>query len=313
MKSDSHLEKLLARGEFVVTAEIGPPMSADAEVIAKKAELLRHTADAFNITDNQTAVVRMSSLAASVLCLQAGLEPIMQMVCRDRNRIAMQSDILGAVALGIRNCLCISGDHQSFGRAGKLLGHPGAKNVYDLDSINQIRMFRQLRDEGKFQGGDPVKGKVPLFIGAAWTPLGDPVDFRVIRLGKKVEAGADFIQTQGVYDIERFAEAMKKARAEGWHEKTAILAGIIIPKSAGMLKYMNNSVAGVTVPEALIKRMSEATDQKAEGIAIAVELIKEMRKIEGVRGVHVQPVEWESIMRTVSDKAGLLPRPEIAG
>ena len=312
MKSGSRLEQLLARDEFVVTAEIGPPMSADAGVIAKKAELLRHTADAFNVTDNQTAVVRMSSLAASVLCLKAGLEPIMQMVCRDRNRIAMQSDILGAIALGIRNCLCLSGDHQSFGRAGKLLGHPGAKNVYDIDSINEVRMFRQLRDEGKFLGGDPVKSPVPLFIGAVWSPLADPVDFRVIRLGKKVEAGADFIQTQGVYDVERFAEVMKKVRAEGLHEKTAILAGIIVPKSAGMLKHMNSNVAGVSVPEALIRRMSEAADQKAEGTAIAVELIRDIRKIEGIRGVHVQPIEWESVMRTVSDKAGLLPRPETA-
>ncbi|MDO9541031.1 MAG: methylenetetrahydrofolate reductase [Kiritimatiellia bacterium] len=312
MKSGSRLEQLLARGEFVVTAEMGPPMSADAEVIAKKAELLRHTADAFNVTDNQTAVVRMSSLAASVLCLKAGLEPIMQMTCRDRNRIAMQSDILGATALGIRNCLCLSGDHQSLGRAGKLLGHPGAKNVYDLDSINQVRMFRQLRDEGKFQGGDPVKGKVPLFIGAVWTPLGDPIDFRVIRLGKKIEAGADFIQTQGIYDVERFAEVMKKARAEGLPEKTAILAGVIVPKSAGMLKYMNSSVAGVSVPETLIRRMREAKDQKAEGIAIAVELIRDIRKIKGVRGVHIQPVEWESIMHTVVEKSDLLPRPETA-
>lgn len=311
MKSGSRLEKLLARGEFVVTAEIGPPMSADAGVIAKKADLLRHTADAINVTDNQTAIVRMSSLAASVLCLQAGLEPIMQMVCRDRNRIAMQSDILGATALGIRNCLCLSGDHQSFGRAGKLLGHPGAKNVYDIDSINQVRMFRQLRDDKKFLGGDPVKGEVPLFIGAAWTPLGDPVEFRVIRLAKKIEAGADFIQTQGVYDIERFADAMKKARDAGLHEKTAILAGVIVPKSAGMLKYMNSSVAGVSVPEALIRRMSEAADQKAEGVAIAVELIRDLRKIEGVRGVHIQPIEWEAVMHTVSEKAGLLPRPEI--
>lgn len=311
MKSGSRLEKLLAQGEFVVTAEIGPPMSADDGVIAKKAEFMRGAADAFNITDNQTAVVRMSSIAAATLCLRAGLEPIMQMVCRDRNRIAMQSDILGAVALGIRNCLCLSGDHQSFGRAGKLLGHPGAKNVYDLDSINQIRMFRRLRDEKKFMGGDPVKGDVPLFIGAAWTPLGDPIDFRVIRLAKKIEAGADFIQTQCVFDVERFADAMKKARAEGLTEKAAILAGVIVPKSAGMLKYMHNSVAGVSVPDKLIQRMETASDQKAEGVAIAAELIKEIRRIEGVRGVHVQPVEWESIMRAVSEKAGLLPRPEV--
>jgi len=312
MKSGSRLEKVLAGGHFAVTAELGPPMSADDKAVAKKAELLKGAADAFNITDNQTAVVRMSSIAASALCVKQGLEPVMQMVCRDRNRIAMQSDLLGACALGVRNCLCLSGDHQSFGRAGKLLGHPGAKNVYDVDSINLVAMVRKMRDEHKFEGGDPIKSDVPLFIGAAWTPLGDPVDFRVLRLGKKIKAGADFIQTQAVYDLERFSDAMKKAREKGFHEKTAILAGVIVPKSAGMLNYMNESVAGVTVPKALIERMTEAENPKEEGIKIAVELINDLRKIPGVRGVHVQPIEWESAVREIVEKARLLPRPEIA-
>lgn len=310
MKAGSRLEKVLARGEFAVTAELGPPLSADAAALAKKAALLKGAADAFNITDNQTAVVRMSSVAASALCLREGLEPVMQMVCRDRNRIAMQSDILGAVALGIRNCLCLSGDHQSFGKAGKLLGHPGAKNVYDVDSINLLVMLRRMRDEHKFFGGDPIKGPVPLFIGAAWTPLGEPEDMRILQLAKKIEAGADFIQTQSVFDVERFAGAMQKARAEGLHEKTAILAGVIVPRSAAMLKYMHANVAGVSVPDALVQRMEAAKDPKAEGVVIAVELIREIRRIEGVRGVHVQPIEWESIMPTVAQQAGLLPRPE---
>lgn len=312
MKSGSRLEKILEQGNFAVTAELGPPMSADAAVIAKKSAILKGTADAFNVTDNQTAVVRMSSIAASAICVKEGIEPIMQMVCRDRNRIAMQSDILGAVALGIRNCLCLSGDHQSFGRAGKLLGHPGAKNVYDVDSINLISILRTMRDEHKQQGGDPIKSDVPLFIGAAWTPLGDPVDFRVIRLGKKIQAGADFVQTQGIYDVERFSDAMKKAREKGFHEKTAILVGIIVPKSAGMLNYMNTSVAGVSVPEKMIQRMSEAENPKEEGIKITIELINEIRKIEGVRGVHIQPIEWETAMQEISGKANLLPRPETA-
>jgi methylenetetrahydrofolate reductase (NADPH) len=312
MKSGSRLEKVLAGGHFAVTAELGPPMSADDKAVAKKAELLKGAADAFNITDNQTAVVRMSSIAASALCVKAGLEPVMQMVCRDRNRIAMQSDLLGACALGVRNCLCLSGDHQSFGRAGKLLGHPGAKNVYDVDSINLVAMVRKMRDEHKFEGGDPIKSDVPLFIGAAWTPLGEPVDFRVVRLGKKIKAGADFIQTQAVYDLERFSDAMKKAREKGYHEKTAILAGVIVPKSAGMLNYMNESVAGVTVPKALIERMDEAENPREEGIKIAVELINDLGKIPGVRGVHVQPIEWESAVREIVEKARLLPRPEIA-
>jgi len=312
MKSGSRLEKVFASGHFAVTAELGPPLSADAAAVIKKTELLKGTADAFNITDNQTAVVRMSSIAASALVVKAGLEPVMQMVCRDRNRIAMQSDLLGAIALGVRNCLCLSGDHQSASRAGKLLGHPGAKNVYDVDSMNLIAMLKKMRDEHKFEGGDPVKSDVPLFIGAAWTPLGDPVDFRVVRLGKKIRAGADFIQTQAVFDLERFADAMKKTRDKGYHEKTAILAGVIVPKSAGMLNYMNENVAGVSVPKPLIDRMSEAENPKEEGIRIAVELINDLRKIPGVRGVHVQPIEWESAMREIAEKAKLLPRPEIA-
>ncbi len=334
MKSGSNLERVLAAGHFAVTAELGPPMSADAADVIKKAQMLKGCADAFNITDNQTAVVRMSSIAAAVLIQREGLEPVMQMVCRDRNRIAIQSDILGAAALGIKNCLCIAGDHQSFGSAGRLKGHPGSKNVYDVDSIQLCAILKGLRDDGVFQGGDPCADPPKMFIGAAWTPMGEPLEIRPRRLAKKARAGADFIQTQGIYDIKAFARAMEAVRNLGAHEQTAILAGIIVPKSAMMLKYMNSSVAGVTVPDEMIKRMTAAGNaakkeaeargedekaakrarsraQQAEGVKIAIELVQQCREIEGVRGVHVQAIEWERKVPEIVKGAGLLPRPDV--
>lgn len=324
MKAESNLEKVLAAGHFAVTAELGPPMGSDAGVVRRKAALLRGSADAINITDCQTAVVRLSSIAAAAIVLDEGLEPVMQMTTRDRNRIAIQADILGAAALGIRNCLCIAGDHQSFGAAGKLKGHPGARNVYDIDSIQLLEILRTMRDQGRQQGGDELEHRPPLFIGAAWTPMGDPVDFRVFRLAKKVAAGADFIQTQGVYDVEQFARIMAEVRKQGLHEKTAILAGIIVPKSAAMLRYMNASVAGVSVPDSLIKRFPKVAkdagpkekkaarlESEATGKQIAVELIQACRQIEGVRGVHIQAIEWEEAVPEIVKGAGLLPRPTV--
>jgi methylenetetrahydrofolate reductase (NADPH) len=324
MKSGSNLERVLEAGHFAVTVEIGPPMDCDGAKVTKKAKGLKGIADAYNITDNQTAVVRMSSIPACALIMREGLEPVMQMTCRDRNRLAIQSDILGACALGIRNCLCIAGDHQSFGAAGRLKGHPGAKNVYDVDSIQLLSILKGMRDDGRQQGGDPIEVPPPLFIGAAWTPLGDPVDIRPLRLKKKVAAGADFIQTQGVYDVSRFAEQMKLVCDLGLHEQTAILAGIIVPRNLGMLKYMNSSVAGVSVPDTLMKRMSKARkaagddkkqaskNQAVEGIKITVELIEQVREIPGVKGVHIQAIEWEHRLPEIIEKAGLLPRPLIA-
>ena len=324
MKSESNLEKVLDAGHFAVTAELGPPMGCDAAVVREKAAILRGYADAVNITDAQTAVVRISSIASAVIVLQEGVEPVMQMTTRDRNRIAIQCDILGAAALGIKNCLCIAGDHQSFGAAGRLCGHPGAKNVYDVDSLQLSSILRKMRDEGLQEGGDALETSPKLFIGAAWTPMGDPVEFRVTRLAKKIAAGADFIQTQGIYDIDQFAETMKAVRDRGLHEKTAILAGIIVPKSSGMLRYMNASVAGVSVPDALIKRFPKvkkdappdekkaARAQSAEtGKQIAVELIEQARQIEGVRGAHIQAIEWEEAVPGIVEAAGLLPRPAV--
>jgi len=324
VKSGSNLERVLAAGHFAVTAELGPPMSACGDEVLKKMELLRGSADGYNITDCQTAVVRMSSIASAIMMIQGGMEPVMQMTTRDRNRIAIQADILGACAFDIKNCLAIAGDHQSFGGAGRLNGHPGAKNVYDIDSIQLIAMLKKMRDEGLQEGGDPIEDPPKLFIGAAWTPMGDPEDFRVIRLAKKAAAGADFIQTQGIYDIEHFKGVMAEVRNLGLHEKTAILAGIIVPRNAGMLRYMNASVAGVSVPKELIKRFprtkkdaskeekKEARKEAARiGKQIAVELIEQCREIEGVAGVHLQAIEWERAVPGIVKKAGLLPRPVI--
>lgn len=303
MKSGTNLEKVLTAGRFAVTGELGPPKGTSADFVRRHAEILKNYVDAANVTDNQTAVVRMSSAAACAIIGQMGLDPVMQMTCRDRNRIAIQSDILGAVALGIGNLLCLSGDHQKFGN------HPEAKNVHDIDSMQLIQMVKRMRDEDQFLSGDKVSGGVPLFIGAAANPFADPFEFRPLRLEKKVRAGADFIQTQGVFDVERFTRYMEMVRDRGLHEQVHILAGIIPMKSAGMARYMRDYVAGLTVPDELVERMEKAGDAKEEGVQIAVELIEQIREIEGVHGVHIMAVAWESIVPVIVERAGLYPRP----
>ncbi len=307
MKSGSNLENMLAAGHFAVTAELGPPKGTDVEVLRKKAKFLAGASDAVNITDNQTAVVRMSSIAAAKIAIDLGLEPVMQMVCRDRNRIAMQSDLFGAAALGIKNCLFISGDHQKAGN------HPEAKCVYDLDSIQTIAMARKMRDDKKVLSGDELEGDFPLFIGAAWTPLGDPLDIRPLRLAKKVAAGADFVQTQAVYDVVAFAAQMKAAGDLGLLDKTKILVGVIPLKGVGMARYMQKNVPGVTVPEPLVARVKAAGKEKAaeEGIKICIEVIQQLREIPGVAGVHIMAIEWEQKVRSIVEGAGLLPRPTV--
>ncbi|HUS70733.1 MAG TPA: methylenetetrahydrofolate reductase [Anaerolineae bacterium] len=305
MKSGSNLERVLTEGHFAVTSEIGPPKGTSADFVRKTAEQLKSCCDAMNVTDNQTAIVRMSSLAACVLLRQMGIDAVMQMVTRDRNRLAMQSDILGAVALGIRNLLCLSGDHQKFGN------HPTAKNVHDIDSIQLAQMVKTMRDEGLFMSGDKLSGDVPIFIGCAANPFADPFEFRVLRLAKKIRAGADFIQTQAVFDMPRFAAWMEMVRDQGLHEKAYILAGIIPMKSAGMARYMKKYVAGLMIPDELVKRMEHASDAKEEGVSIACELIEQLRDIPGVRGVHVMAVAWEEIVPEIVEKARLLPRPRV--
>ncbi len=301
----SKLQQILSKGEFAVTAECGPPRGANFKIVFKKGELLKGYVDAVNVTDNQTAIVRMSSIAACVHLLNLGLEPVMQMVTRDRNRIALQSDIMGAYSLGIRNILCLSGDHQIFG------SQPDALNVFDIDSMNLLRMVLTMRSEGKDMSGFELNGSPNMFIGAAANPFADPFEYRVVRLAKKIDAGADFIQTQCVYNMERFKKWMKLAREEGLTEKVHILAGITPLKSAQMAKYMSKKVAGMDVPEAIIKRMAGVSKEKAieEGLKICIETIAELREIEGIRRVHIMAIEWEEIVGEIVESAGLLPRP----
>jgi methylenetetrahydrofolate reductase (NADPH) len=295
------LEAKLREGKFVVTAEAGPPRGARPEVVREKAKLLKDCVDACNVTDNQTSVVRMSSLAACKLLLEEGIEPVMQMVCRDRNRIAAQSDLLGAASLGIKNVLCLSGDHQTFG------DHPQAKNVFDIDSIQLLQIGRRMRDDGKFQSGEDVDGKPQLFLGAAANPFADPFQIRVPRLAKKVKAGAQFIQTQCVFNLDKFEEWMKGVRDRGLHQQVHILAGITPIKSLPMANYMAKKVAGMDVPDALIERVKgvEKKDRKKEGIKIAVESIQRLKKVEGVRGVHIMAIEWEEAVPEIVRDAGL--------
>jgi len=304
-KSGSNLEKLLKRGEFVVTSELGPPRGASREAVEKKAEILKGYADAFNLTDCQTAMVRLSSIAAGTILVNMGMEPIIQMTCRDRNRIAIQSDILGAAALGMKNLLFLTGDHQCFG------DHPDAKGVFDIDSIQLLDIVRQMRDEKKFQSGEDIKPEPRLFLGAAENPFADPFKYRAIRLAKKIRAGTDFIQTQIIYNIEKFEEWMGLVRDMGLHKKVFILAGVTPIRSLGMAKYMKKNVPGMDVPDEIIKRLEGAEKKKAEGINICLDIIERVRKIEGVAGVHIMAIEWEEIVPEIVERAGLLPRPNL--
>jgi len=304
-KSGSNLEKLLKKGEFVVTSELGPPRGAGREVVEKKAEILKGYADAFNLTDCQTAMVRLSSIAAGTILVNMGMEPIIQMTCRDRNRIAIQSDILGAAALGMKNLLCLTGDHQCFG------DHPDAKGVFDIDSIQLLDIVRQMRDEKKFQSGEDIKVEPRLFLGAAENPFADPFKYRAIRLAKKIRAGTDFIQTQIIYNIEKFEEWMGLVRDMGLHKKVFILAGVTPIRSLGMAKYMKKNVPGMDVPDEIIKRLEGAEKKKAEGINICLDIIERVRRIEGVAGVHIMAIEWEDIVPEIVERAGLLPRPNL--
>lgn len=306
MKAGSKLEKILEKGEFAVTAEIGPPKQASGESMKHHAKMLREYVDAANITDCQTAIVRLSSIAGGVHIMGEGVEPIVQMTCRDRNRIAIQSDLMGAYSLGMRNVLCLSGDHQKFGN------HPQSKNVYDIDSMHLIKMVKDMRDEKKFFCGEEIKENEPkFFIGAVANPFADPFEFRVLRLEKKIEAGADFIQTQCIFDMERFDRFMEMVRERGLHERVKILAGLTPFKSWRAAKYVQNNVSGMIVPDELIERMKKAEDQKAEAVEICVEQINHIKNIKGVHGVHIMAIAWEEIVPTIVEKAGLYPRPKV--
>jgi methylenetetrahydrofolate reductase (NADPH) len=297
----SNLQRTLVERGFAVTAEVGPPKGSDPGKIREKGEILKGYADAYNVTDNQTAVVRMSSMAGCCILLSMSLEPVMQIACRDRNRIALQSDVLGAAALGVKNILCITGDHQSFGN------HPDAKGVYDLDSIQLLQVIKNMRDKGVFMSGDNVLSKKPrVFLGAAANPFADPPGFRVDRLEKKIMAGAEFVQTQSVFNLDRFHLWMDEVRARGLDKRVHILAGITPLKSIKMTDRMKYHVPGVDLPDVIADRMKNAPDVKKEGYHIALELINEVKQIKGVHGVHVTALFWEDIIPSLVEEAGLL-------
>lgn len=306
LKVGSNLERQLRSGEFVVTAELGPPRGADAEEIRENTRILKGYADAVNVTDCQTAIVRMSSITSCSFVIGEGVEPIAQMTCRDRNRIGIQSDLLGAYALGVRNLLCLTGDHPKFG------DHPQARGVFDLDSIQLIRLVKDLRDEGRLFSGDELEVAPKFFIGAAENPFADPLSYRAARLEKKANAGADFIQTQIIYNLERFRAWMEDVRSLGLHRRLHILAGITPPKSAGMAKYMRSKVPGLDVPMEVVERMQEASEPALEGKKIAIELIQAVREIEGVAGIHLMAIGWEKAVPDIVREAGLHPRPVTA-
>jgi methylenetetrahydrofolate reductase (NADPH) len=305
MKSGSNLEKILEGGTFGVTAEIGPPQSANPEPLIHHAKMLKGKADAFNLTDNQTAVVRLSSIASAAIIMREGIEPVIQMTCRDRNRIALQSDLFGAAALGIKNVLCLTGDHQIFGN------EKGAKNVFDFDSISELQVFDTLRREGKQSGGQVITDPPKVYLGCAENPFATPYEFRAARLAKKVAAGADFVQTQAIFDMKMFEKWMDEVRARGLDKKVHILAGVIPMKTAGAARYMKNKVPGMIVPDEIIDRMKKASDPKEEGIRLCLEQIEVLKNMKGVHGVHIMAVAWEEIVPRIVESSGLLllPRP----
>ncbi|MBI9074351.1 MAG: methylenetetrahydrofolate reductase [Desulfatibacillum sp.] len=307
LKTDSKLEKILRAGHLAVTSECGPPRGTDLSKVEEKANLIKDCVDAINVTDNQTSVTRMCSLAACIKIKLMGLDPVLQMVTRDRNRIAMQSDILGAAGFGINNMLCLSGDHQSFGDCAT------GQNVHDLDSMQLVQTVRHMRDEGKFLGGGDIAGPPKIFVGAAANPFADPFEVRVPRLAKKIAAGAEFIQTQCIYNVEKFEKWIGLANDRGLTEKVFILAGVTPMKSAGMAKYMKNRVPGMDVPDEIIKRLSDQPKEKQaeEGIKICIETMQRLKEVKGVAGFHVMAIEWEEIVPELVKGAGLYPRPEV--
>jgi len=309
--AESRLARLLDQGHFVVTAELGPPRSVDPSVLDTKIEYLKGVADAVNITDNQTAIVRISSIGTATYLMSRGMEPIVQMTCRDRNRLAIQADLLGASLNGVKNLLCLTGDHQSFGN------HPEAKQVYDIDSLQLIYMVRQMRDNGIFQCGEEIRNSkkanvLPprFFIGGAANPFAEPLEWRVFRLEKKINAGIDFVQTQCIYDMDVFSRWMEMVVKRGLHKRVKILAGVTPIRSLGMLRYMKESVAGVTVPDSLLGRIADAEVAREEGLKFCAEQIRQFQKMEGIAGVHIMAIEWEKAVRGIVEAAGLLPRPD---
>jgi len=285
-------EKIQA-GKFLLTSEIGPPKGIETKVLLEDAELVRGRVDAINVTDLQSSVMRLGSLAVCGLLKQKGFEPIFQVTCRDRNRLALQSDILSAASLDIENLLLLTGDHTTLG------DHPDAKPVFDLDSVQLLQVVKKLQ-EGQDMKGNKLEGAAPKFcMGAVVNPGADPLEPQIAKMEKKIAAGAEFFQTQAVYDARIFENFLSKVK----HLKTTILAGIVLLKSAGMAKYMNKNVAGVSVPDNLINEMQETKDKVAQSVDIASRLIKELKPM--CQGVHIMPIGWDKVVPRVLDASGL--------
>jgi len=303
----SNLARVLRAGHFAVATEVGPPMGPNPAVVQRQITQLRGYADAYNTTDNQSARVHMASLAASIMVKQAGLEPVLQLTCRDRNRLALQADLIGAAAFGINTVLALSGDHVVMG------DHPHVKTVYDIDSLNLVRMIRMMRDGPVFENGATIPKIAPdLFVGAVENPFAPPYEFRPVRVAKKVAAGAQFIQTQFIFNVPRFREFMARIVDLGLHEKVAVMAGLGPVRSLKAIEYMRNDVAGMDIPEWIDARFAKFTakeDLEKVGLELACELAEQIRQIEGVRGLHIMAGNWTTVVPQIVTALGLHPRP----
>lgn len=302
MRSGSRLERVLRSGRFAVTAELNPPDSADPQAVYDRALVLASVCDAINATDASGANVHMSSVGVCALLTRAGYEPVLQISCRDKNRIAIQGDMLGAAAMGVRNVLCLTGDGVQAG------DQPEAKPVFDLDSMTLLRTARILRDNARFLSGRKLESPPKLFLGAAENPFAPPYDFRPLRLGKKIDAGADFIQTQYCFDIPRLREFMQVVVDKGFHEKAFILVGVGPLRSAKVAEWMRTHVPGVWIPDDVLKRLAGAQKQSLEGKRLCIEIIQQVREMTGVSGVHVMAYRQEELVAEIIEEAGLLPR-----
>jgi methylenetetrahydrofolate reductase (NADPH) len=300
------LRAAIDSGRFVVTAEIGPPRGVDPDAIARSAAHLRGWVDAANVTDNQGAHVRLSSMAGSVLAARAGVEPVMQLTCRDRNRIALQSDLISAATLGIRNVLLLTGDHPRFGH------DPQATPVYDLDSVQLIWTARTMREEGRLLSGRSVEPPPGFLIGAVENPFAPPVGFRPTRLGKKIAAGAEFCQTQFVFDLPAFTRFMAELTDRGLDRRCAVLAGVGPVRSLRALEFIRTSVPGIWVPDEVVHRLRGVPADRvaAEGVTMCVETIQALREVPGVAGVHVMAFGYERGIPEILERAGVRSRAE---
>ena len=308
MKSETNLQKILARGEFAVTCEYNPPRGIDVDSMRQNAAQLKGKVDAVNVNDNANARVRMSSWALSRILLDVGIEPILQMVTRDRNRIALQSDLLGASALGMQNVLCLTGDHPSKG------DHPEARGVFDIDAIQWIAAAKQIRDQGLLMNGKKISGKPKLFIGAVANPFVRSVELHIIRLQKKIAAGAEFIQTQPVLDMERFKTWLGEAAQRGLTDRCSIIAGVIALSSVAVAQHLRSNVPGITIPDTIMDRLGTKPEdeQVEEGVNICVEYIEALKQTKGVKGVHIMAIGCEENIPEIIEKAKLLPRSDLS-